>query len=169
MQPLSTTTTAITYCSSTGSSNHRLTISFLLCTEYNNLLQFERTAIINKISRFTNILTTRISIYRIYVPSQRRAYENVRNPRGFTCSSKTKLDHSLADADGWRAAYNGYQTSVDVYFTCDHAPIVTNLVKKIKYEISLNKLHDHVGTHVIGWVLYRWYCSSLTTTNSLPT
>lgn len=164
LQPLSTTSAAVTYCPSTGYC--RLTISFLLCTEYDNLQPFERTDILRKVSTFTSIPITRMSIYRIYVPGRRRAYGNVRGPPGFTCNSKTKLDHSLADPGGWIRDYNGYQTSVDLYFTCEHAQIVANLVKKIKYEISLNRLHGHVGTHVIGWVLHRWHCSAPTTTTS---
>lgn len=102
-------------------------------------------------------------MYRVWVTDQQRLYNDMRSAPGLTCSNRTKLDDSLADPGGWRSVYNGYQTSVDVYFTCEHAQTVLDLVKKIKYQISLNRLHNHVGFHVIGWVLYRWYCSKTTT------
>ena len=106
---------------------------------------------------------SKVQIYRIHVPNEKGVYNSITAPPGFQCSNRTKLDHSLADPGGWRYLYNGYQTSVDVYFTCQDARYVFDLVKKIKYEIALNRLHDHVGFHVIGWVLHRWYCLAPTT------
>ena len=105
----------------------------------------------------------RIRMYRLLVPDQPRVYEGIKSPPGFQCSNRKALDHSLADPGGWRAPYSGHQTSVDVYFNCQQAHIVFDLVQKIKREISLNKLHDHIGFHVIGWVLNRWYCLKSTT------
>lgn len=163
LQPGSVTSVPINYCQAANQVDHHLTISFVLCIDYIYLLMFERRNIISRVSNFMNVSTDRVKMYRIVVPDQRRVYDNVRSPPGLTCSSRTKLDHSLADPGGWRSLYNGYQTTVDVYFSCKHAQQVFELVRKIKYEISLNKLPNHVGFHVIGWALYRWYCLQPTT------
>ena len=166
--PISVTTAPVNYCQVSDPSNYYLTISFVLCIDYKYLLSYERSNILSKVATFMNVPSNRITMYRLMVPDQQRVYDNIKGPPSFTCSNRAKLDHSLADQGGWRSVYNGYQTSVDVYFKCEHAQTVFDLVKKIKYKISLNKLHDHVGFHVIGWVLYRWYCLLSTTATSLP-
>ncbi|XP_065065220.1 uncharacterized protein LOC135691319 [Rhopilema esculentum] len=163
------TTPKLVYCPHTNSLNHRLTVSFVFCIDYIFLLQYEKTNILSRVSNFMNVTQSRLSIYRLQVPDQPRVYDFIRTPPGFTCTNKTKLDHSLADPGGWRSVYNGYQTSVDVYFTCQDAQSVADLVTKIKYEISLNKLHDRLGFHVIGWVLYHWDCVAMTTTPKVDT
>lgn len=157
------TTVPINYCQVADSPNHHLTISFVLCIDYIYLLSYEKADVKKKLSNFMNISTKTIHMYRLVVPDEKRIYNNIRSPPALTCSSRTKLDHGLADSGGWKSFYNGYQTSVDVYFSCEQAKTVLELVEKIKLEISLNKLQDHVGFHVIGWVLYRWYCEKPTT------
>ena len=161
-------TAPVNYCQLTDSSNYYLTISFVLCIDYDYIIRDERKYIIRQVSQFMGVPINRTSIYQVLVENQQKLYEHIKNPAGFTCSNRKSLDHSLADTWGWRSAYEGQKTSVDVHFKCKDAQSVFNLVKKIKYKISLNSLHDHVGSHVIGWILYRWHCLLAPITTSLP-
>ena len=157
------TTAPVNYCQVTDSANHRLSISFVLCIDYIFLLSSEKKRIADVVSKFLTVPKSRVRIYRVHVPNEKGVYNSITAPPGFQCSNRTKLDHSLADPGGWRYLYNGYQSSVDVSFTCQDARDVFELVQKIKYEITLNRLHDHVGFHVIGWALHRWHCLAPTT------
>ena len=167
-EPVSVTTVPVNYCQLTDSSNYYLTISFVLCIDYNYIIHEERTTIIRKVSHFLGVPINRIAIYRVLVENQQKLYERIKSPRGLTCSNRKRLDDGLADTGGWRSAYEGQKASVSVHFKCKDAQSVLNLVKKIKYKISVNSLHDHVGTRVIGWVLYRWHCLLAPTTTSPP-
>ena len=163
-EPVSVTTAPVNYCQFTDVSNYYLTISFVLCVDFGYLVRDERDHIVRRVSQFTNVPINKITIYRILVENQQQLYKHIQQPPALTCTDRKSLDHSFGDSSGWMLDYTGYKASVDVHFKCKDARMVFELVKKIKYEISLNKLHDHTGFHVIGWVLNRWHCSKSTTT-----
>ena len=156
------------YCQSSDTSNYYLTISFVLGIDYDFLILDEKDHITRRVSNFGNVRVSKIAMYRVLVSNQTQFYANVKGPQGLSCSNRKDLDNGLADAWGWRSVYTGYQTSVDIKFNCKDAQEVIDLVKKIKCLITENKLHDHVGFHVIGWALHRWYCLPLLTTTSAP-
>ena len=162
--PVSATAPQVNYCQLTDISNYYLTISFVLCIDFGYLVRDERDHIVRRVSQFTNVPINKITIYRILVENQQQLYKHTQQPPALTCTDRKSLDHSFGDSSGWMPDYTGYKASVDVHFKCKDARMVFELVKKIKYEISLNKLHDHTGFHVIGWVLNRWHCLTSTTT-----
>ena len=156
------------YCQFSDNSNYYLTISFVLGIDHSFLILDEKDHITRRVSNFANVRVSDISMYRVLVSNQKQFYTNVKGPQGLSCSNRKDLDNGLADAWGWRSAYTGYKTSVDVKFNCKDVQEVIDLVKKIKCMITENKLHDHVGFHVIGWALQRWYCLNIATTTPPP-
>ena len=162
-KPTSVTTAPANYCQLSDTSNYYLTISFILCVDYDFLIRDDRRRIIRKISSFANVRVSEIAMYRVLVSNQIQFYTNVKGPQGLSCSNRKDLDNGLAGTWGWRSAYTGYKASVDVKFNCKDVQEVIDLVKKIRCMITENKLHDHVGFHVIGWGLQRWYCVQATT------
>ena len=166
-KPTSMTAAPANYCQLSDISNYYLTISFILCVDYDFLISDDRSRIIRKISNFAIVNISKIAMYRVLVSNQTQFYANVKGPQGLSCSNRKDLDNGLAGAWGWRSAYTGYKASVDIKFNCKDAQEVIDLVTKIKCMITENKLHDHVGFHVIGWALHRWYCVQLTTPSTV--
>ena len=151
---------ASSYCPTSNTADYRLSVSFVLCIDYNMLQQFEKDNIINKLVTFTSEARDKISLYRVNVLSKDTVYNEIRGPPGHTCSTRSKLQDGFADPGGWSNSYVGYQTSVDVQFTCAEQDTVKALITRIINEVNVNKLHDHVGYHVIGWVLNLWHCQA---------
>lgn len=152
------------YCPTSNTFEYRLSISFVLCVDYALLQSFEKQTIYNKLTTFTNETISRISLYQVNVLSKANVYDGIRSPPGLTCNTKTKLKDGFADPGGWDTIFVGYQTAANVQFTCAEEERVKDLITRINTEVSGNRLHDHVGYHVIGWVLNLWHCQT-----SVPT
>ena len=156
-------------CQSTNSAHYRLTITFVLCINYDYLQLYEREHIYTKVTDFMSIPRNRIYMYRAPITSQANVYNHIQSPPGLVCTNKEKLKDGLADPGGWRSAYNDNQTSIDVHYTCAQEQTVQNMVHKIENEVLQNNLHSQIGFHVIAWALHQWYCPFVLTTSKPET
>ena len=105
-------------------------------------------------------------LYGLNVLSRYEVCDHIRSPPGLTCESKTGLKDGLADPGGWRDSYLGYQTSVDIQFTCEEEETVKAFVARIVEKVRTNELHSDVGYHVIGWALNLWHCPAVLVTST---
>eukprot|EP00794_Sanderia_malayensis_P018768 gene18768-20659_t len=156
------------YCSAGQGSDYRLSVSFIFCINYESLHDNKIEDLIKRISYFTGKPVSDINMYKLYIKNQASLYANIKSPLQNTCNKKSELESGLTDLRGWKSSYNGYQSSIDVEFTCSHAHEVIKLVNKIKYKLSSDSIRSYFGVHMIAWALSRWHCPLVITT-AIPT
>lgn len=147
-------------CPAADTKEYRISISLVLCIDYNTLEQHEKDALHDKLATFSNKKRDSIKSYRINILGKDEVYNEIMGPPGLNCSTKTKLNCGIADSGGWSDAFIGYQTSVDVEFQCFEEANAEMLKSKIIDAIAVNKLDNYMGYHVIGWVSNLWHCTT---------
>ena len=137
----------------------------MLCIDFATLHDSDRDYIFTKVSNFTRQNRDIISLYGVNISSEHSVFDQANGPPGLTCNSRTKLKDCFAEPGGWGDSYIGYRVSVDIQFTCDEEDAVKSLVSRITREINANRLHSHLGYHVIGYSLNLWHCTTIVATS----